>query len=69
MVSKRCFFSFSPTPFKCVLNGIFRARYSSTEHNILAGFPPTTIPSGTDLVTIEPAATIAPSPTVTPGII
>ena len=36
---------------------------------ILAGFPPTTIPSGTDFVTMEPAATMAPSPIVTPGII
>ena len=69
IVSKRCFFFFSPIPFVCMLYGIFRSRYSSTEHSILAGFPPTTIPSGTDLVTTEPAATIAPSPIVTPGII
>ena len=34
---------------------------------ILAGFPATTVPGGTSLVTTEPAPTTEPSPTVTPG--
>ena len=36
---------------------------------ILAGFPPTTTPLGTDFVTTEPAAINTPLPIVTPGII
>ena len=35
----------------------------------LAGFPPTIVYGGTSLLTTDPAATIAPSPIVTPGII
>ncbi len=48
---------------------MFLLIYSSTVQIILAGLPPTTVRAGTDFVTIEPAATKAPSPIVTPGII
>lgn len=67
--SKNFRFSSFVIPLQCKLYFKLRWMYSSVEPITLAGLPPTTVCGATDFVTILPAATIAPSPMVTPGII
>lgn len=67
--SKNFRFSSFVIPLQCKLYFKLRWMYSSVVPITFAGLPPTTVCGATDFVTILPAATIAPSPMVTPGII
>ena len=69
IASNDFFFASYESPFVPTLYFLLRSMYSSTVHTYFAGLPATTTPAGTDLVTMLPAATNAPSPIVTPGII
>src|SRR5688572_32580689 len=56
-----------PRPTLFPYTTLFRST-SMPSRRILAGFPATTQPEGTDLVTTEPAPTTQPSPISTPGM-
>lgn len=56
-LSSTFFLSSKDNPFVPKLYSLLRSINSSTVHIYFAGLPATTTPSGTDLVTIEPAAT------------